>query len=133
MGTSVLKNIMDSGTTGDGDSLSVTVGPVSLFSPTERSDRARGGPAEKLYDIAFSAQYASGSGTLTPYFCNDPGSSPQAWEQIKKMQDDGTDVAITRTDSFNMVLSLPSQSAVKWTLSSSSSPDINMTARGVLR
>ena len=124
MATSTLVTIMDSGTTGDGDSLAVTVGP---------GNKNRGGRAGNLYDLTFSAQYTSGSGTLTPYLCNDPDSSPRVWTAISKLQDDGTDAAVTRTADFNMVMALPAQSLVKWTLSSSSSPVINMTVRGVLR
>lgn len=110
---------------GDGDSMITRVGPI---------DTNRGG-AEDLYKVTYSADWTGGVGTLTPSFCNDPGESPRRWVDISKLQDDGTDAALTRTDDFNLVLNLPAGSLVKWTVSGSGSPlpNISMTARGVIR
>ena len=109
----------------DGDSQVVMVGP---------SDINRGG-AEQLYAVVFSADMSGGAAILTPYLCNDPDESPRRWVAISKLQDDGTDAAVTRAADFNMVMDLPAQSLVKWTVSASGSPipNISMTARGVIR
>lgn len=76
-----------------------------------------------------------GGATLTPFLCNDPAESPRVWVQIKKLKDDGTDAALTRTASFNLPIDLPSGSLVKWTQTGSGSPlpSITMTVRGVCR
>lgn len=111
---------------GDGDSQIVRVGP-------RRSDRIGG--TDGLYDVLFSADFAGGSATATPYLCNDPSESPRRWVPVKKLQDDGTDVAITRTADFNLVIDAPAGTLLKWTVSGSGSPipNISMTARGVIR
>ena len=110
---------------GDGDSQVVMVGP---------QDVNRGG-AEQLYELTFSGDWTGGAGTATPYMCNDPGESPRRWVAIQKLQDDGTDAALTRTADFNLILTVPAQALVKWTVSGSGSPvpNISMTVRGVCR
>lgn len=107
----------------DGDSQIIKVGPI---------DPNRGG-ADTLYPIVFSADYESGTGTLTPHICNDPADSPRVWVQVKMLQSDGTDAAITRTADFNLVVDAHAESLLKWTISAGSSPVIHMTARGVCR
>lgn len=110
---------------GDGDSGIIRVGPI---------DSNRGG-AEDLYQVMISADWTGGDATVTPYLSNAPSESPRRWVAIKKLQDDGTDVALTRTDDFNLVLNLPTGTLVKWTVTGSGSPlpNISMTARGVIR
>ena len=99
--------------------------------PTQTS---RGG-AQELYQVTFSGDWSGGNATLTPYLCNEPGDSPRRWVQIKKLKDDGTDAAITRTDDFNLVLDVPAGSLVKWILTGSGSPipSVILDARGVIR
>ena len=108
----------------DSNSAGVTVGPRD---PDNRLG------VQTRYDVTFSATLVSGSATMTPYLCNDPDESPRRWVQIKKLQDDGTDAALTRTGSFNLAMSLPAESMVRWTISASSTPVVYMTARGVIR
>ena len=111
---------------GDGDSGIVRVGP-------KREDRI-GGP-DSLYEVLFSADFAGGAATLTPQLCADPAESPRRWIAISKLQDDGTDAAITRAADFHLVLSFPAGVLIKWVVSGSGSPipNIKMTARGIIR
>ena len=114
--------IMDGVATGiaDGDSGIVRVGP---------RDNQRDA-TDALIPITFTTSYTSGAGTCTPYKCVDPDTSPRVWVPIQKLQDDGTDVAVTRTADFIMTIDLPSGTLVKWTISSGSSPVIVMVAEG---
>ena len=111
----------------DGDSRIIQVGPL---------DTNRGGAAG-LFNIVFSGDWTAGTATLTPSFCLHPAESPQRWVAVSKLKDDGTDAAITRTADFNLTLTLPAGSQVKWALAATGSPlpaiAVSLTARGVIR
>ncbi len=111
---------------GDGDSGIVLVGP--------RPDSIGGDPPD-LIQIAFYGDYSGGAATLTPYVCIDRSESPRRWIESKQVKDDGTEVSITRTADFYIVLQFPAGTLVKWTVSGSGSPlpSIILTARGICR
>ena len=89
-------------------------------------------PPFELIPVMYKCSHTGGAATLTPYLCVNPDDSPRAWLAVKNLQGDGTDIAVTRTASFNLIIDAPSGSLVKWAITGSGSPlpAVKMVAEG---